>query len=58
LALLIGAELLGFTGVLLAVPAASVLKILFQRIDERYRRSRLFTGAPAATKRPTETPRD
>jgi predicted PurR-regulated permease PerM len=58
LALLIGAELLGFTGVLLAVPAASVLKILAQRIDERYRRSQLFAGAPPAAKPPTETSKD
>ncbi|MFW2387620.1 MAG: AI-2E family transporter [Polyangiales bacterium] len=43
-ALLVGAELLGFTGVLLAVPAAAVIKILLNRIDARYRRSDLFTG--------------
>jgi len=49
-ALLVGAELLGFTGVLLAVPAAAVIKILLNRIDARYRRSDFFTGdKPAAT---------
>ena len=49
-ALLVGAELLGFTGVLLAVPAAAVLKILFQRLEQRYRTSS-FYGA-AATEEP------
>jgi len=43
-ALLVGAELLGFTGVLLAVPAAAVIKILIERIHERYRNSELFMG--------------
>ncbi len=42
-ALLVGAELLGFTGVLLAVPAAAVIKILMQRADRRYRRSDFYT---------------
>ncbi len=44
LALLVGAELLGFTGVLLAVPAAAVTKILVMRVDERYRQSEFFVG--------------
>jgi predicted PurR-regulated permease PerM len=48
LALLVGAELLGFTGVLLAVPAAAVLKILFGRLGSRYRRSDFFTGTQEA----------
>lgn len=48
LALLVGAELLGFTGVLLAVPAAAVLKILFQRLDGRYRRSSFYAGDAAS----------
>ncbi|MBW1831163.1 MAG: AI-2E family transporter [Deltaproteobacteria bacterium] len=43
-ALLVGAELLGFTGVLLAVPAAAVSKILLQRIHERYLGSEFFVG--------------
>ena len=46
-ALLVGAELLGFTGVLLAVPTAAVAKILLQRIHERYRRSEFFVGDTA-----------
>ncbi|MBW2509043.1 MAG: AI-2E family transporter [Deltaproteobacteria bacterium] len=45
LALLVGAELLGFTGVLLAVPAAAVLKILFQRVVTRYRGSSFYGEA-------------
>jgi len=49
LALLVGAELLGFTGVLLAVPAAAVLKILFQRVGARYRQSSFYAeGADTA----------
>ncbi len=43
LALLVGAELLGFAGVLLAVPAAAVLKILLQRLAAGYRRSSFYT---------------
>jgi predicted PurR-regulated permease PerM len=46
-ALLVGAELLGFTGVLLAVPAAAVSKILLQRIHERYLGSEFFVGERA-----------
>jgi predicted PurR-regulated permease PerM len=44
-ALVVGAELLGFTGVLLAVPTAAVVKILLQRIGSRYRRSEFYAGA-------------
>jgi predicted PurR-regulated permease PerM len=50
LALLVGAELLGFTGVLLAVPAAAVLKILFQRLGSSYRGTDFYTrGASRPT---------
>jgi predicted PurR-regulated permease PerM len=56
-ALLVGAELLGFTGVLLAVPAAAVLKILFQRVETRYRKSAFYGGPvtepPARAEDPT-----
>jgi predicted PurR-regulated permease PerM len=51
-ALLVGAELLGFTGVLLAVPAAAVTKILLQRIDERYRKSEFFVSDAADGRSP------
>ncbi|MGB5521425.1 MAG: AI-2E family transporter [Polyangiales bacterium] len=57
-ALLVGAELLGFTGVLLAVPAAAVIKILIQRIDGRYRKSEFFVGRDADTRRATEPSKD
>ncbi|MDW8363537.1 MAG: AI-2E family transporter [Myxococcales bacterium] len=43
-AMMIGGELLGLLGVLLAVPAAAIVKILGQRAIARYRRSRLFLG--------------
>ena len=45
-ALLVGAELLGFTGVLLAVPTAAVTKILLQRVHGRYRTSAFFNAGP------------
>ena len=54
LALLIGAELLGFTGVLLAVPAAAVLKILLRRLTARYRGSGFYTGHVEVTEASTE----
>jgi predicted PurR-regulated permease PerM len=57
-ALLVGAELLGFTGVLLAVPAAAVIKILLQRIDERYRKSELFIGRNTEASSATEHSKD
>jgi predicted PurR-regulated permease PerM len=57
-ALLVGAELLGFTGVLLAVPAAAVTKILLQRIDQRYRRSEFFVSGAADGSSVTESPKD
>ena len=57
-ALLVGAELLGFTGVLLAVPAAAVTKILLQRIDERYRKSEFFVSGAADESSVTESPKD
>ncbi len=56
-ALLVGAELLGFTGVLLAVPAAAVIKILLQRIDAQYRKSGFFLGRDAQASKATEQPK-
>jgi len=57
-ALLVGAELLGFTGVLLAVPAAAVIKILIHRIDARYRKSEFFVGRNAKTRSASEPSKD
>jgi predicted PurR-regulated permease PerM len=57
-ALLVGAELLGFTGVLLAVPAAAVIKILLERVDDRYRQSELFVGRPTEAASPNDPPKD
>lgn len=57
-ALLVGAELLGFTGVLLAVPAAAVIKILIERIDERYRKSEFFVGPKLESSSTSEQPKD
>jgi predicted PurR-regulated permease PerM len=44
IALMIGGELFGFLGVLLAVPAAAVAKILVVRAVAWYRQSELFLG--------------
>ena len=57
-ALLVGAELLGFTGVLLAVPAAAVVKILLQHADKRYRRSEFYTRSPAEAASSTGASKD
>lgn len=47
IALMIGGEVFGFLGVLLAVPAAAVVKIFVVRALERYRKSPLYlTAAP------------
>jgi hypothetical protein len=50
LALLAGAELFGFLGVLLALPTAAVLKIFVVRALRAYRASRLYgdDGTPTA----------
>lgn len=48
IALLVGAELFGFLGVLLALPTAAVLKIFVMRGLRGYRSSRLYSGATAA----------
>jgi predicted PurR-regulated permease PerM len=42
IALFVGGEIFGFLGVLLAVPAAAVIKIFATRAVERYRQSALF----------------
>ncbi|HEV8321307.1 MAG TPA: AI-2E family transporter [Myxococcota bacterium] len=44
-ALLVGGELLGFAGVLLAVPAAAVIRILVRRAVEAYRGTAFFAGS-------------
>ena len=43
-AIYIGGDLFGFVGVLLAVPAAAVLLVLFRTLAEHYRRSDLYRG--------------
>jgi predicted PurR-regulated permease PerM len=48
-ALLIGGDLFGFLGLLIAVPAAAVIKVFVHELLEAYRASALFRGgAPAA----------
>jgi predicted PurR-regulated permease PerM len=47
-AVLAGGELFGFLGVLLALPAASVVMVLLRYLAERYRHSELYTEAGAA----------
>ncbi|MWJ28294.1 AI-2E family transporter [Halomonas sediminis] len=41
-AVLAGGSLFGFTGVLLALPAAAVIMVLLREINERYKHSRLY----------------
>ena len=63
-ALLIGAELLGFIGILLAVPTAAVINVLLQRIRSAYEGSAFFTREsqpgreppPAAAEPPPSAP--
>ncbi len=43
-ALLIGADLLGFLGLLVAVPVAAVLQVLLLELGEAYRQSTLYSG--------------
>ncbi len=52
LALLVGAELFGFLGVLLALPAAAVLKIFVVRALRAYRRSPFYAASPPAASPP------
>jgi len=47
IALMVGGELFGFAGVLVALPAAAVVNILWRRAGERYRRTSFFTGGQA-----------
>jgi predicted PurR-regulated permease PerM len=47
-ALLIGGDLFGFLGLLIAVPAAAVLKVFAGELLEAYRRSPLFAGPGAS----------
>jgi predicted PurR-regulated permease PerM len=48
LALTLGGELLGYAGLLLAVPAAAVSKVLLGRAYAAYRRSSFYTGTAVA----------
>ena len=48
LALAVGGFFLGFVGMLLAVPAAVLVKLLGQRAFERYRTSAAYLGEPRA----------
>jgi predicted PurR-regulated permease PerM len=49
IALMVGAELFGFLGIMAALPAAAVIKVLSAHAVRRYRESALFTGAPACS---------
>lgn len=53
-AVLAGGYLFGFLGVLLALPAASVILVLLRYLSERYRMSELYTGTGAADPALTE----
>lgn len=49
LAIAIGGFFFGFVGLLIAMPAALLLKLLLRSALERYQRSAWYTGAPATT---------
>jgi predicted PurR-regulated permease PerM len=58
-ALLLGGELLGFLGILLAVPTAAVVNVILGRVHEAYEESAFFNrpaGAPPAEGPPQEPP--
>jgi len=46
-ALMVGGELFGFMGVMLALPAAAVVKVFVLRALTQYRQSELFAALPA-----------
>jgi predicted PurR-regulated permease PerM len=46
-AVLAGGNLFGFTGVLLALPAAAVIMVLLRELHERYKRSSLYDAGVA-----------
>jgi predicted PurR-regulated permease PerM len=52
-ALLIGGDLLGFLGLLIAVPAAAVAKVFIDELLEAYRRSPLFLDSESSVPPPT-----
>ena len=54
--LLLGAELLGFLGILLAVPAAAVVNVLLGRVRSAYEGSAFFTRSGQAGEPPPEAP--
>ncbi len=54
-ALLIGGDLFGFLGLLIAVPAAAVVKVFAQEASAAYRRSELFGDEPAVAAESAET---
>lgn len=57
IALMIGGELFGFLGILLAVPAAAVLKITLLRLTAKYRESKFFLGDERVDPKPRTLPR-
>jgi len=48
-AVMAGGQLMGFTGVLIALPVAAILAVLFRELDRRWRQSEFYRwGAPPA----------
>ncbi len=52
IALLIGGDLFGFLGLLIAVPGAAVVKVFVDELGDAYRRSSLFEAPPAVDPEP------
>lgn len=53
-ALLIGGDLFGFLGLLIAVPVAAVVKVFVDELLDAYRRSSFFQGDEAEASAPTD----
>jgi predicted PurR-regulated permease PerM len=45
-ALLLGGEIFGFSGVVVAVPVAAALRVVLVRAIEAYRTTRFYQGEP------------
>ncbi len=56
LAILIGANLLGFLGILIAVPTAAVIKVFLKDAVQRYKQSSFFLEKPEPKSPPEQKP--
>lgn len=57
IALMVGGDLFGFLGILLAVPAAAAIKIALRLVIAKYRESKFFLGENEETRESSALPR-